>query len=246
MTGIASRAGPRTYVLMHGGFHGGWCWRDVAERLRAAGHRVTTPTQTGMGERRHLLSRDLTLDTFAMDLVNHLVYEEIDEAILVGHSFGGCALSGAADRVPERIRHLVYLDALVLQDGESAFGVMPPDIVAARRKTIAEEGEGLFWPVAPVTAFGVPLDHPRAQWLAERLSPQPASTYDSPMRLRHPVGNGLPRTYVACTEPPYAPLAPVRAWVQAQPDWQYLELATGHDAMVLAPDALAELLLRIG
>src|SRR5947208_2776826 len=107
----------KTYVLLHGAFHGAWCWRDVADRLRAAGHRVTTPTQTGLGERRHLLSAQITLDTFVEDLVEHLESEELEAAILVGHSFGGNAISGAADRVPGRIRHLVYLDAMILEDG---------------------------------------------------------------------------------------------------------------------------------
>ena len=107
------------FVLIHGGFHGGWCWRLVAARLRAQGHAVTHPTHTGMGERRHLLRPDLSLDTFIDDLVNHLETEELADVVLVGHSFGGLSISGAADRVPHRIRHLVYLDSLIIQPGQT-------------------------------------------------------------------------------------------------------------------------------
>jgi len=93
------------FVLVHGGFHGGWCWRPVADRLNAMCHRVTCPTSTGLGERRHLLRADLSLDTLVHDLVNHLQAEELSDVVLVGHSFGGLSISGAADRVPQRIRH---------------------------------------------------------------------------------------------------------------------------------------------
>ena len=130
-----------TLVLVHGD----WCWRDVAGLLRARGHRVTTPTQTGLGERRHLLSEAITLETFVQDLVEHLEAEEVEDVILVGHSFGGMAISGAADRVPQRIRHLVYLDSLVLEDGQTLFDVLPADAPPA--------GAGAGWrPVHPLPA----------------------------------------------------------------------------------------------
>ena len=109
----------KTYVLLHGAWHGGWCWRPVAEGLQARGHRVFTPTQTGLGERSHLLSRDITLDVFVADLANVFESEDLADVVLVGHSFGGLAISGVADRMPERILHLVYLDSLILEDGRA-------------------------------------------------------------------------------------------------------------------------------
>src|SRR5687767_4165040 len=139
--GTGNEERDRTYVLIHGSWHGGWCWARVAELLGAAGHRVYSPTQTGLGERSHLLSPGITLDTFVTDLVNVLEWEDLTDAILVGHSFGGIAITGAADRVPHRIRHLVYLDSLILRDGESAFSVFPPDVVEARRK-LAQDFSG--------------------------------------------------------------------------------------------------------
>lgn len=236
----------KTYVLLHGAWHGAWCWRDVAARLRAAGHLVTTPTQTGLGERRHLLSAQITLDTFVEDVVQHLEAEEIGDAILVGHSFGGLGITGAADRVPHRIRHLVYLDAIVLEDGETAWGRMAPEVVAERRRVVEEQGAGLFAPPPPVAAFGVPEDHPLAPWVRRRLTPHPAATYRTPLRLAQPAGNGLPRTYIACTDPWYGPLEWARARVRGRPGWAWEEIATGHDAMVTAPEALAALLGRLG
>ncbi len=236
----------KTYVLLHGAVHGAWCWREVADWLRAAGHRVTVPTQTGLGERRHLLSAAITLDTFVTDLVEHMEAEEVEAAILVGHSFGGNAITGAADRVPGRIAHLVYLDAMVLADGETPWGCMPPAQAAERRRGVMEQGGGIVGMPPPVSAFGIPEEHPQADWVRRRLTPHPAATYQTPLRLTHPAGNGLPRTYIACTDPWYAPLAWARGRVRGRPDWNWLEIAAGHDAMVTAPTELAQMLEGIG
>ena len=236
----------KTFVLLHGAWHGGWCWRAVAALLRAHGHAVTTPTQTGLGERRHLFSGAITLETFVQDLVQHLEAEEIDDAILVGHSFGGLGISGTADRVPGRIRHLVYLDSLVLEDGQAPFDIMPETVVDSRRKLAAEQGGGLFIPIPPISAFGVPEDHPLAPWMRRRMTPHPLSTYETPLRLRHPFGNGLPRTYIAAADPAYPALGAIQARLRAQPGWDWREIATGHNAMVTAPEALAAMLDAIG
>src|SRR6202162_4659832 len=122
----------QTFVLVHGAWHGGWCWSRVADRLRTASHQVFTPTQTGLGERKHLLSKDITLDTFTRDIANVIEAEGLSDVILVGHSFGGNAISGVADAMPDRIRHLVYLDSLMVEGGKSPFDSLPPDVVAAR------------------------------------------------------------------------------------------------------------------
>jgi pimeloyl-ACP methyl ester carboxylesterase len=235
-----------TYVLLHGAWHGGWCWRFVADALRARGHHVFTPTQTGVGERKHLLGPDITLEVCVQDLVNVLEMEELADVILVGHSFGGLAISGAADRVPERIRHLVYLDSAILQNGQSAFGGLPTDVVAARRRLVMEAGGGVAIPVPPVSAFGIPEDHPRADWVRRHLTPHPVSTYETPLHLNNPLGNGRPRTYIACTAPVYEPLGGVREFVKSAPGWEWREIATGHDAMVTAPEVLSEMLAAIG
>ena len=232
-------------MLVHGAWHGGWCWRAVADALRAKGHRVFTPTQTGLGERKHLLSREITLDTFVDDLTNLIEMEELQNIILVGHSFGGSPISGVADRMPDRIGHLVYLDSLVLEGGQSTFSVVPPDVVAARRKLVVEQGLGIAIPTPPVTAFGIPEDHPQAAWVRRHLTPHPVGTYESTLRLEHPVGNGRPRTYIHCTNPVYGPAEASRQWVRQQQGWGWQEIATAHDAMVTAPADLARMLLDV-
>jgi pimeloyl-ACP methyl ester carboxylesterase len=206
----AAQSSSKTYVLVHGAWHGGWCWKEVAEGLRGMGHRVSTPTQTGLGERKHLLSKDITLDTFATDIVNHIEAEELNDVILVGHSFGGTSITGAADKISNRIRHLIYLDSVILENGHSVFSVLPPDVVAARRKTVAEQGHGIFIPPPPPTAFGIPESHASADWVKRRLTPHPVGTYESPMRINNPVANDRPRTYIACTNPLYGPLEGAR------------------------------------
>lgn len=228
------------FVLLHGAWHGGWCWARVAPLLRARGHEVLTPTQTGLGERAHLISPQVTLGTFVQDLVGVLEAEELSDAVLVGHSFGGIAVSGAADRVPERVRSLVFLDSRILEDGESAQSQSPPEVAEARREAAARTSFVAVPPPAP-GAFGVP-DGPDADWLTRRMTPHPWGTFDDPMRLRAPVGNGLPCAYVACTEPLYAPLDSVRRWARGRPGWTWHEMRAGHDAMVTAPEALAHLL----
>jgi pimeloyl-ACP methyl ester carboxylesterase len=231
---------PRRFVLLHGAFHGAWCWREVATMLRQRGHRVTTPTQTGLGERRHLLGPDITIETFIQDLVEHIRYEELSDAVLVGHSFGGIAITGAADRVPARIRQLIYLDSRIVQNGQSAFDTSLPALVAERRRQAAATG-GLSLPAPSPESFGVPPG-PLAQRVARLLTPHPFATMTNRLRLAHPLGNGLPCTYIACTAPSYPSLAQCRDWARAQPGWGYRELATGHDAMITAPAATAALL----
>ena len=241
---VQAQAPGQTFVLVHGAWHGGWCWSRVADRLRAAGHRVLTPTQTGLGERKHLLSRDITLDTFTQDIVNAIEAEELSQIVLVGHSFGGLAISGVADRMPERIRHIVYLDAIVIEGGRSPFDSLPPDLVAARRKAADETSGGLSLPTPPASSFGV-SDPGDAEWVARRLTPHPLGTYTSPLSIKEPVGNNLPRTYIACTSPAYAPLEASRRWVRSQPNWRWMEIASGHDAMVIAPDELTRMLVGV-
>jgi pimeloyl-ACP methyl ester carboxylesterase len=241
-----AQSSSKTYVLVHGAWHGGWCWKEVADALRGMGHRVSTPTQTGLGERKHLLSKDITLDTFAADVINHIEAEELNEVILIGHSFGGTSITGAADKIPNRIRHLVYLDSVMLENGQSVFSILPPDVVAARRKTVAEQGQGIFIPPPAPTAFGIPENHASADWVKRRLTPHPIGTYESPMRIDNPVANGRPRTYIVCTNPIYGPLEAARQWVKKQDGWNWQEIATGHDAMVTAPAELARMLAAIG
>lgn len=235
----------KTFVLVHGAWHGGWCWNAVAETLRKRGHIVFTPTQTGLGERKHLMSAAITLDTFIDDVTNVIQYEQLNDIVLVGHSFAGNTISGVADRMGERIRHLFYLDSLIIEGGQSPFSTLPADVVAARMK-LAEPSGGVSIPAPPGKAFGI-VDPALAKLVEERLTPHPVGTYQSPLNIRGPVGNGRPATYIACTDPVYAPLQSSRDWVKtkgAANGITMVTLATGHDAMVTAPAALVDLIDR--
>jgi pimeloyl-ACP methyl ester carboxylesterase len=243
MNSRAARAadGAKTYVLVHGAWHGGWCWRDVARPLRAAGHTVFVPTLTGMGERAHLMSRSVNLTTHVTDVVNLFKFEELDNVILVGHSYAGHILPMVADRIAKRIRHSVYLDANIGRDGKS---FLPPEEVA-RRAAIAVDGYQLA-PQDP-TWFGIPADHPSMPWVKRHLTTHSLNCLAETVRLPNGGDSGIPKTFIRCLKrrdmsQPDA----VEPMVKGQPDWTWLTLDTGHDAMVTMPTELTQMLLAIG
>ena len=240
---MAVAAGRHTFVLVHGIWHGGWCWRRVAEILRGRGHAVTAPTLTGLGERSHLLSDAITLETFIEDIVNHLNWSELSDVVLVGHSFAGAVIIGAADRAPERIAKLIFLDAAIMEDGETWFGLLPEEIVENRLAKAQTSSGGLSLPVAPPESFGV-TDPDQAAYLARMLTPHPLATCTTPLKLSAPPGNGLPVHYIACTNPAYPPAVAMHERAQ-EAGWPISQLATGHDAMVIAPQETADLLEEI-
>jgi pimeloyl-ACP methyl ester carboxylesterase len=242
-TGTNLSVTSQVFVLVHGAWHGGWCWRRVAEALRSAGHMVFTPTLTGLGERAHLLHPGLTVEDFATDVAKVIEAEELERVILVGHSFAGGPITVVADRMPEALKWLVYVDAVLPKDGESAFDSLDSTTVAHRIKLARESSGGLTIPAPSPAAFGV-IDAQDAAWLERRLTPHPLNSYQTPIRLTHPLGNGIPKTYLACSDPVYEPLVPTHEWVKRQDGWRYLEFASGHDAMIIRPKALAEVLAR--
>lgn len=244
--GQAQGAAPsKTYVLVHGAYGGGWIWRDVATALRGQGHRVFTPTQTGLGERSHLLSRQITVETHIEDVASVIRFEDLRDVILVGHSYGGMAVIGVADRLTDRIRHIVYLDALIPENGDTAFTILPAGMADARRKTAVEQGAGVALPVPGPEAFPIPAG-PAKDWFMQRLRPHPIGTYESPVRLTKPAGAGLPATYVAYTDPALASIEPSRQRAKAKAGWQYRELAVPHDVEVPNPEKVVEVLAGIG
>ena len=230
------------FVLVHGAWHGGWCWRDVAAALRSAGHQVCTPTLTGLGERAHLLDPDVGLSTFIKDICAVIEAEELQEVVLVGHSFAGPVITGVADLMPHRLAQLIYLDALIVQSGQSALGILPPDVQIERSRTI--DAEGLRMAIPSADKFGV-FELEQVPWLMRQLTPHPINAYREALQLQHPFGNGLRKTYIAVTAPWYPPLQGVRDWLRTQAHWQWRELAAGHDAMLTSPKALATMLLAL-
>ena len=238
-----------TFVLVHGACHGGWCWKKVTPLLRRAGHEVHTPTLTGLGERAHLLTRDVGLETHLQDLGNVLEYEELDDAILVGHSYGGIVITGAAERMPGRIGHLVYLDAVVPtgedRSGQAWFERHHPDSWRNMEAQIAASG-GWLMPVPE----GVPLwgvsDAADVRWLRAHVVPHPASTFLDRLPGDHAPAQRIPHSFIRCPDSPGAPnrFLPDAERIRELGGRVY-EVPGGHDAMVTMPRELADVLLDI-
>jgi pimeloyl-ACP methyl ester carboxylesterase len=226
---------------VHGAWHGGWCWRRVADRLQKAGHRVFAPTLTGLGERAHLLTPAVDLDTHVEDIVRVLESEELENVVLVAHSYAGLVISGVAARARKRLRQLVYLDALLVQSGQSWAEAFPPEVTEARRKsaTVTNGVKTLPAPDPKIYGFEDPADD---AWLRRRLTPHPYAPFEQKVQWGVPRGNGLPKVYVDCTRPALAALAAIKARHRAH--WEFVELKTGHDLMVSAPEETAQILLR--
>jgi pimeloyl-ACP methyl ester carboxylesterase len=232
------------FVLIHGAWHGGWCWQRVAPLLEAAGHPAFPLTCRGVGERAAELTPEIGLESYICDVVSAIEAADISEVILVGHSHGGWIAAGVTDRIPQRIAEMVFLDANLVQAGTTQFSTLAPELVAARRAAAALSPGGLSMPPPAASAFGITIEADIA-WVESQLTPQPLKTYEDTLYLDHPLGNGRPRTYIACVEPPFSAVATAHQWAKAQPDWRYLEITTGHDAMVIAPELLAGTLLSI-
>lgn len=250
----------RPLVLVPGACLGGWAWRDVAARLRSLGHDVFPVTLTGLGEREHLASRDVDLDTHIADVLGVLDYEDLHDAVLVGHSYSGVVVTGAADRRPERLAAVVYLDCSPLPGGMSIADVQSPEQRELQRAAVERDGDGWLWPVPDreTLAQGVfgstaGLEDRDFAAIEQRGSPQPYATFTTPLRLAHDRPPGVRRAAVFCTEGGIT-VAAIRALLEqgdpraalfADGDWDLRELATGHWAMFSAPDQVAEVLDEI-
>ena len=236
-----------TFLLVHGGWHGGWCWQKVIPFLEAAGHEVYAPTLTGLAERASELSPEVGLDTHIQDIVGLLEEKHLHDVILVGHSYGGMVITGVVDQVPERIAHLVYLDTFVPRDGESMVDVSPMVIRLLRiQAQIQDDG----WRIAPHGTYGVTKE-PDRSWVREKVTPQPLKTLEQPLHLKNPaIVSTKPRTHIDCTGSGFVfslmrhILAP-RALPPHEAGWRLRQLPTGHDAMITMPRELADLLLEV-
>ncbi|TEA77977.1 alpha/beta fold hydrolase [Allopusillimonas ginsengisoli] len=234
-----------TFVLVHGAWNGGWCWSRVAEQLRQSGHKVYTPTLTGLGERSHLLTPDIDLQTFIHDVVNVLVWEDLNDVILVGHSFGGVVISGVADVAADRIRQLIYLDAFILESGVSTMDTLSPDNQEKLRQGMERTG-GAVPALAPPRPQSLGItDDDDVAFVQGRLMPQPYKSYTSALALQHPLGNGLPCCYVQCVNPVFPAVAASANWAREQDNWRIEPLVSSHCAMVTAPRKLGDLLLEL-
>ena len=230
-----------TFVLVHGAWHGGWAWQRVVPTLQAAGHEVHTPTLTGLSDRAHTLTPQVGLSTHIDDIVALLEAYDLRGVVLVGHSYAGQIVTGVADRVPERLALRVHLDAFVGEDGETAVGLQPETVAGHWRE--AAEGPGFGWLVPPrsLTKLGV-TDQADIDWLTPRLTPHPWLTYTEPLRLTGKADQ-VAGVFIECVD--WMRVFRDQAERAAARGWPVHEIATGHEAMVTAPDELAALLLDI-
>lgn len=241
-----------TFVLVHAAWGGGWEWRRVARLLQARGHDAFTPTLTGLGERAHLISRDVGLDTHVQDVVSLLECEELRNVVLAGHSSAGMVITGVMDRVPDRIAHAVYLDALVPRDGEAFIDLVPPELVRRMlREPAAGAGDG--WLVPPsFEADELNMAPEDAAWYLTTVVPHPLRFFEQPLALRGRWADVPAITFVHCTKrSDYLPadaeqdgdsFLGVFARRARELGWRYRELATGHDPHITDPEELAALL----
>jgi pimeloyl-ACP methyl ester carboxylesterase len=234
-----------TYLLIHGGGHGGWCYKKVAKLLQAAGHVVYAPSLTGCGDRSHLVGPHIDLDLQIDDVVQILKYEDLHDVILAGHSYGGMVITGVADRAGERIRRLVYLDAAHPYSGQSLCDNAPEPMAFTKSGLRVVDGvELVLWPdeISP-TFFGI-TDPADVAWAAARLTPHPWKCFAQKLVLRDEAAvRRIPRTNINCTQSLERSNDAAR---QRQMDGEHAwEIDTGHDLMITEPGKVADMLLEL-
>lgn len=238
------------FVLVHGAWHGAWCWRHVVRELVQQGHRAYPVTLTGVGELKHLMSPLITLETHICDVANAIEVEEMDDVVLVVHSYAGMLGTAIADRMPSRLRHLVYVDAVVPKPGESWSSTQASAMQEARMAAAQASPDFCFPPPDP-SVYG--LENEAYEWVKRRQTPQPGHTYQSPLQFDPTRVAMVPRTFIDCTQPPLGTIDVFRRRVRDASFWdgawkggagaRVMELKTGHDPMVTEPKALSRILL---
>lgn len=231
----------KTFVLVHGAWHGGWCWRRVADLLHKRGHQVFTPTMTGLGERSHLLDAKITLATHVTDVVNVIKWESLKDIVLVGHSYGGVVISGVAEAMHDAIGSIVFLDAFVPESGDSLAAKASQPV----REAIAglvQKGETAMKPV-PAAVFRV-NENDRA-WVDAKCTPHPLATLTDKITLSGAYERTPKKAYIRAKGYPSVPFDGYHDRLKANSAWRVYELACGHDAMVDMPDRLTEILVEV-
>jgi pimeloyl-ACP methyl ester carboxylesterase len=230
----------QTFVLVHGAWHGGWCWRRVADRLTARGHKVFTPTLTGLGERSHLLRRDIGLATHVADVVNLIRWERLEDLVLVGHSYAGFVISAAAEEVQPALAALVFLDAFVPESGQSLFELTAP----ATRDAITAAAQRGDTTVPPRSAEFFKVNEKDRAWVDTLCTPQPLATLRDKVTLTGARERVPKKAYVRARDYPNPAFDAALARLGTNPAWRVYEVPCGHDVMVDMPERLTEILLE--
>jgi pimeloyl-ACP methyl ester carboxylesterase len=238
----AANGPAKIFVLVHGTSHGGWCWTRVAKILRAQGHEVYTPTLTGLGERSHLMSASINLDTHFLDVVNVMRWEELEDVCLVGHSSGGVVVSGVVEQVPERVSSIVFLDAFMPEDGQKGTDWNSPHA----RKAVAEAVAKGEISRPPVKCEIYNVNERDLAWVNSLTTPQPIGTSLQPIRLTGARDRVARKTYIRARGYPHKIFDANLERCKADPTWRTYEVPCGHDVMVDMPERLAEILVEVG
>jgi pimeloyl-ACP methyl ester carboxylesterase len=242
-TNAMAQAGARkTFVLIHGAWHGGWCWRRVADLLEAKGHKVFAPSLTGLADRSHLLSKDVILDTHIADIVNLFKWEALKDVCLVAHSYGGWPTSGALEQIHDRVASIVWLDAFKPDDGQKGVDYASPFSRKAMEEAVAAGTPGRKGP--PPSAFFV-NDKDQA-WVASKLTDQPNGVATQPIKLTGARDKIAKKTYIRAPKYPQPAFDKALAECKADPSWKtFMAENSGHDVMVDQPQWLVDILLQV-
>jgi pimeloyl-ACP methyl ester carboxylesterase len=228
-----------TFVLVHGAWHGGWCYKHVAQLLRAQGHEVYTPTLTGLGERAHLASQSINLDTYIRDVMNVFEYEDLTDVVLCGHSLGGIVITGVGAEIPQRIRSLVFLDALVPESGQGFFDIASKAGVAFMLSQAAANN-GMVPPFPASSYKGSPAHE---AWIDAKCVPQALAGFVQGVKKGVETMNSLCKTYIFASVNDRDTFRETRDRLSKDPSWKTYDVPSGHEVMLEAPEELARLLL---
>jgi len=231
-----------TFVVAHGAWSSAWAWKKMRPLLRAAGHELWTPSYTGLGERAHLASPSVDLDTHIRDVLGVLAMEELRDVALIGHSYGGMVATGVADRARERIAQLIYLDAFAPKDGQSVLDLQSAETRERMRELARTAGEGWRLPPNPMPPDTPPADQ---AWAAPRRMPHPLKAFEQPLRLTSQAPPP-PRSYIYCRR--FGPGDVFRQFferAQREAGWRHFEMDASHNPHITAPEALLALLEKI-
>lgn len=230
-----------TFVTVHGGWGGGWEWTQVAQELREQGHEVFTPTLSGLGDREHLGGATTSVSDHIDDVIKLLEFEQLRDVVLCGHSYSGIVVTGVADRVPERIKLLVYVDAFIADDGQAIKDLVPRNFFEEIMRSVAERGDGTFLPPEELLASLKALPEAKRGSYISRLRPQGLPTFTEPVRLSGAISR-VTRAFVRCTQDD--DMAPFAKRAESE-GWLYREMPTPHDPQLFAPEVTARVLVEL-
>jgi pimeloyl-ACP methyl ester carboxylesterase len=231
---------PKTFLVCHGAWSAGWAWKKMHPLMNKAGHRLVTPTYTGLGERAHLANPSIDLETHIEDMLNVIKYEDLRDIVLIGHSYGGMVATGVADRARDRVKQIIYIDAFVPRDGQSLLDLN--EVARRHMKELAGTGDGYRVPPNPTPPDTPPED---VAWLSERRVHMPVKCFETKLKL-HGGALTLPRSYIYATRiTPADTFGPFAKETKNDPAWRYFEIDASHAPNVTAPEALMGLLEKI-